>query len=85
VPVGPATGSTLVRRSSHAAFAGGGGHVVHGDRAADALLSLGRRGRAQRLPIRPGAAFLSGRLDEAPVYDRMLTPEDVVIHWGASF
>ena len=34
---------------------------------------------------RPGAAFFSGRLDEASVYDRELTPEDVAIHWGAGF
>ena len=34
---------------------------------------------------RPGAAFFSGRLDEASVYDGELTPEDVAIHWGASF
>ena len=34
---------------------------------------------------RPGAEFFSGRLDEASVYDRELTPEDVAIHWGAGF
>lgn len=34
---------------------------------------------------RPGGAFFSGRLDEASVYDRELSPEDVAVHWGASF
>ncbi|SET50219.1 LamG domain-containing protein [Geodermatophilus poikilotrophus] len=34
---------------------------------------------------RPGADFFSGRLDEASVYDRELTPEEVAVHWGASF
>jgi hypothetical protein len=33
----------------------------------------------------PGAAFFSGRLDEASVYDRELTPEEVAVHWGAKF
>jgi hypothetical protein len=33
----------------------------------------------------PGAAFLSGGLDEASVYDRELSPEEVAVHWGASF
>jgi hypothetical protein len=33
----------------------------------------------------PGAAVFSGVLDEASVYDRELSPEDVAVHWGASF
>ena len=36
-------------------------------------------------PHPAGRAFFSGRLDEASVYDRELTPEDVTIHWGAGF
>ncbi|SNS67781.1 Concanavalin A-like lectin/glucanases superfamily protein [Geodermatophilus pulveris] len=33
----------------------------------------------------PGAPFFTGRLDEASVYDRELSSEDVAIHWGARF
>jgi hypothetical protein len=33
----------------------------------------------------PVAPLFTGRLDEASVYDRELTPEEVAIHWGASF
>jgi hypothetical protein len=32
---------------------------------------------------RPGAPFFTGRLDEASVYDRELSPEDVAVHWAA--
>ncbi|WP_139177106.1 LamG domain-containing protein [Geodermatophilus siccatus] len=34
--------------------------------------------------MQPGAVSFAGRLDEASVYDRELTPEDVAIHWSAS-
>jgi hypothetical protein len=34
-------------------------------------------------PTQPGAPYFSGVLDEASVYDRELTPEDVAVHWGA--
>ena len=34
---------------------------------------------------RPGAAFFTGRLDEASVYDRELSAEEVAVHWGAKF
>jgi hypothetical protein len=32
---------------------------------------------------RPGAPLFTGRLDEASVYDRELSPEDVAVHWAA--
>ncbi len=44
----------------------------------------GGGGDYSAFPTRPGADFFSGRLDEASVYDRELTSEDVAIHWGAS-
>jgi hypothetical protein len=34
-------------------------------------------------PTQPGAPYFSGVLDEASVYDRELTQEDVAVHWGA--
>ena len=30
---------------------------------------------------KPGAAFFTGMLDEASVYDRELSEEDVAVHW----
>jgi hypothetical protein len=33
----------------------------------------------------PGAAFFTGLLDEASVYDKELTAEEVAVHWGATF
>jgi hypothetical protein len=45
----------------------------------------GGGGDYSTFPVQPGAALFTGRLDEASVYDRELTPEDVAIHWGASF
>jgi hypothetical protein len=45
----------------------------------------GGGGDHSAFPTRPGAAFFSSRLDEASVYDRKLTPEDVAVHRGAAF
>ena len=45
----------------------------------------GGGGDYSAFPTQPGAAFFTGRLDEASVYDRELSPEDVAVHWGAGF
>jgi hypothetical protein len=65
------------------------GVLVQEDTSATAPSTLtgfwrwGGGGDHSAFATRPGAPFFTGLLDEASVYDRELTPEDVAVHWAA--